>query len=152
MQRSNKGIRNFLSRVDFFLLIPAVLLAIISLSTLLSINTVFFRQQILSLGLSIGIFILFTKLDLGLFSNLSRYLYFGIIFLLILVLLIGVEVNGARSWFEILGVRLQISEIAKPLFIVVLVTFLCSKVTKRIYRFLGAILLVLPFLFPAFHL
>jgi rod shape determining protein RodA len=41
------------------------------------------------------------------------FLYGGAIFLLILVLVLGKEINGARSWFEFGSVTLQPSEFAK---------------------------------------
>lgn len=42
------------------------------------------------------------------------YIFYGItIFLLLLVLVIGKEINGATSWFSIGGVRLQPAEFAK---------------------------------------
>ncbi|MFT7120515.1 MAG: rod shape determining protein RodA [Neolewinella sp.] len=40
-------------------------------------------------------------------------IYVGTVLLLILVLLVGKEINGARSWFSIAGMTLQPSELAK---------------------------------------
>jgi len=143
----SSGLKSFIGRIDFVLLLPSLLLVVISLSTLFSISPVFFRQQLVSLLISVIAFIIFSRLDLNLFSYLSRYLYIAIIFLLVAVLIIGVEVNGAKSWFSIFGIRLQISEIAKPFFLIIMATFLSSVFTARLYRFLGALVIVIPVFF-----
>lgn len=52
-------------------------------------------------------------LDSGFIINTSIFAYIGIIILLILVLLFGKEVNGAKSWFGIGSFGIQPSEFAK---------------------------------------
>jgi rod shape determining protein RodA len=47
------------------------------------------------------------------YSVFSYFIYFAIILLLILVLFLGKEVNGSRSWFVIGSMRLQPAELAK---------------------------------------
>ena len=49
------------------------------------------------------------------------------ILLLILVLIIGKEINGARSWFEFGGLSLQPSEFAKFGTALALASYLSSK-------------------------
>lgn len=55
------------------------------------------------------------------------FIYGALILLLILVLLIGKEINGARSWFEFGGLSLQPSEFAKFGTVLALASFLSSK-------------------------
>lgn len=148
MDKKNTGLRGFFRQVDLLLLVPALVLVVISLSTLLSINLVFFRQQGVALIIAIVGFFIFSKVDLGILSFSSKFIYILIIILLILILIFGIEVNNARSWFDIFGVRIQISEIAKPFFVVVLATFLARNIKKNIYRFLGFFALI----FPVFYL
>lgn len=57
----------------------------------------------------------------------SWFIYGVMLLLLIMVLLIGTEINGARSWFEFGGVSLQPSEFAKFGTALALAGFLSSK-------------------------
>ncbi len=147
MDRNNKGLRGFVRQIDLLLLVPTLLLIGISLSTLFSINPVFFRQQAITLVLGLITFVTFTKIDLSVLSASSKFLYVGLVILLALVLIFGIEVNNARSWFDIFGVRIQISEIAKPFFFIVLAVFLTEKSTKPIFRYLGFFGLLFPVFF-----
>jgi rod shape determining protein RodA len=64
----------------------------------------------------IGAFLLIIAillLDSDFIINSSIFIYLGVIALLILVLLFGKEVNGAKSWFGIGSVGIQPSEFAK---------------------------------------
>ena len=54
-----------------------------------------------------------TLIDNRFYFFFSWFIYGGIVLLLLLVLFIGVERNGARSWFEFGAIGLQPSEFAK---------------------------------------
>ena len=51
--------------------------------------------------------------DSKFFSVFANFIYIGMIILLISVLFLGREVNGARSWFELGPIRFQPAEFAK---------------------------------------
>lgn len=72
-----------------------------------------YGKQLVWIGASfiLGFFILLT--DSKFFTAFSFILYGLMISLLISVLLFGKEVNGARSWFELGGIRIQPAEFAK---------------------------------------
>ncbi len=72
-----------------------------------------YGKQLIWIGASfvLGFFILLT--DSKFFTAFSFILYGLLIALLVSVLLLGKEVNGARSWFELGGIRLQPAEFAK---------------------------------------
>ncbi len=58
-------------------------------------------------------------------TNIMRYvkiLYFAIVILLVLVLFIGEEINGAKRWINVAGFNLQPSEFAKPITVMALAT------------------------------
>jgi rod shape determining protein RodA len=61
--------------------------------------------------LVIAVFVVVT--DTRFYFFFSYFIYGGLIFLLILVLFIGVNINGARSWFAIGSLNLQPTEFAK---------------------------------------
>jgi len=147
MDKKNTGLKGFFKQIDFSIFIPVLVLVIISLSTLFSINPSFFRQQTVALSLALVAFFVFTKVDLRILSYSSKFIYIFIIIFLVLVLLFGIQVNNARSWFDIFGVRIQISEIVKPFFLIVIATFLSQKITKNIYRFVGFAAIFFPVFF-----
>jgi rod shape determining protein RodA len=61
--------------------------------------------------LVIAVFVIVT--DSRFYSFFAYFIYGGLIFLLLLVLIIGKDINGARSWFQFGSLSLQPSEFAK---------------------------------------
>jgi len=74
----------------------------------------------------------------------SLWLYLFTLLLLIVVLLVGREVNGAKSWFVFGPIRLQPSELAKLAIIITLAYYLRNKRLQRISDYLGAVLISIP--------
>lgn len=70
-------------------------------------------NQTIWLVISILAFFLVQLFDDKLWSSLSYFIYAGSILLLLLVLVLGTEIRGARSWFVLGGFSFQPSEIAK---------------------------------------
>lgn len=95
----------------YFILIPILILNIISLLYLY--NTSYFNKQLLYLGLSYIILLILSKINLKYIFKFIKYLYIFSIFLLLLVLLIGREVHGAKAWLHLWGFSIQPSEITK---------------------------------------
>lgn len=58
--------------------------------------------------------------------GLARHAWAGAIVLLVAVLLLGVERNGARRWFELAGTSFQPSEVARVATIVVLASWMSA--------------------------
>ncbi len=73
----------------------------------------FLRKQLLNIGVGIVCF-LFGCIDYHLLADWRKYGFGLVAALLIGVLLIGVEVNGAQRWLSIGGLHLQPAELAKP--------------------------------------
>lgn len=147
MDKRNTGLIGFFRQIDFLLLFPALVLVAISLSTLFSINPSLFRQQSIALTLALIGFIIFSKIDLNVLALSSKFIYVLMIIFLALVLILGVEVNSARSWYDIFGVRLQISEISKPFFVSVLSAYFAQNIKKSLFRFIGFFAVIMPVFF-----
>lgn len=147
MDKNNNGVQGFFRRIDPFLLIPALIIISISLLTLLSISPLFFRQQLISLIIGIVLFLFFVRADLLAFMNLSKALYVVAVILFILLMFFGVEVGGEKNWFDLFGLRFQVSEMIKPFFIIILSSYLFLDIKQRILKFLGAIVLAAPIIF-----
>ncbi len=78
-------------------------------------------------------------IDTRFYIFFARFIYGGIIFLLIMVLIFGKEVHGARSWFEFGQVSLQPAEFAKFGTALILADFL-----KRRRQELTSMKIILP--------
>jgi rod shape determining protein RodA len=79
---------------------------------LFDLNTTIGKQT-LWVGLSLVTFISVLVIDWKFWFSVSYFIYIGAIILLILVLLVGTEIKGAKSWFIIGSFSLQPAEFAK---------------------------------------
>ncbi len=134
-------------RIDFSLLIPALLLVAISLSTLFSIDVTFFRQQSIFLLAGIFLYFIFLNIDYRFFAMYPKLVYAFIIVMFLVVLTFGVEINSSRSWLVIFGISLQIEELLKPFFIVSIAYFLAYKKYSMAIKYIMTILISLPVFF-----
>lgn len=136
-----------IQRVDFSLLIPALLLVAISLSMLFSIDILFFRQQLIFLIAGIFLYFLFLNVDYRFFAMYPKLIYAFVIVMFIVVLTFGVEVNNSRSWLDIFGIRLQIEELLKPFFIIVIAHSLAFPKYPLVLKYILTILISVPIFF-----
>ena len=134
-------------RIDFSLLIPAVLLVAISLSTLFSIDPIFFRQQAIYFGVGIFLYFVFLNIDYRIFFTYSKFLYGLIILGFIIVLSFGTVVNGSKSWLVLFGIHLQVEEVLKPLYIIVIAYFLANSRLPNFLKFIFSICITIPVIF-----
>lgn len=134
-------------RVDFSLLIPSLLLVAISLSTLFSIDIIFFRQQFLFLIAGIFLYFLFLNIDYRFFAMYPKVIYAFIVIMFLVVLTFGTEINSSKSWLIIFGIHFQIEELLKPFFILVIAYFLSFAKYSKGIKFLLTIAISVPVFF-----
>ncbi len=72
-----------------------------------------YGKQFVWIAASLVLAIFVVIIDNRFYFFFSWFIYGFLCFLLILVLIFGTEINGARSWFEFGGLSLQPSELAK---------------------------------------
>lgn len=72
-----------------------------------------YGKQLIWIGASFGLGFLILLTDSKFFTAFSFVIYGLMIGLLAAVLILGKEVNGARSWFELGGIRIQPAEFGK---------------------------------------
>jgi len=72
-----------------------------------------YGKQLIWIGASVVIIIIAMAIDSKFYSAFSFPIYAIVIFILVAVLIFGVRVNGAKSWFVIGSIRIQPAEFAK---------------------------------------
>ncbi|MDE7187368.1 MAG: rod shape-determining protein RodA [Lachnospiraceae bacterium] len=113
---------------DFKLIILVVALTVIGIFAIGSAKDSSLQSKQIA-GLVLGLFLMavLSLFDYSVILHLYWLIYFLNIGLLVLVRLIGVEVNGARRWVNILGIQFQPSETAK----IMLVLFFAQLIMKH---------------------
>lgn len=87
--------------------------------------TYFFSRQLVFAVIGVGVMIVASVFPIGFYRKMSLLLFLAAIMLMLLVLIGGKKVNGARRWFELFGVTFQPSEIAKIAVILFDATLIC---------------------------
>jgi len=138
---------------DFFILASVLVLSVTSILFIYSSNIASdgtlvsneYIKQIVWVSLGLLIMALIIIIDYKHAENFSVYLYFLLIFLLIITLLFGKKVNGARSWLGIMDIGIQPSEFAKITTIIMLSSFYAkrSRSMKKLKTLMEGFLIVL---------
>ena len=121
-----KNMKNSILRKNIAFIIPIFLIIVLSLlnmygaSFISSLYKSAFSRQIVWVFLGIFSCIIFNIIDKRFLFKTATLIYTIGIIMLILVLFLGINVNGASSWFKIGPVSMQPSEIFKPFFIIFL--------------------------------
>ncbi|MBI4067466.1 rod shape-determining protein RodA [Candidatus Gottesmanbacteria bacterium] len=136
--------------LDPTFLIPIIGLSSLSLSIIGSISPHLFVNQLIFFMLGIVLYIFTSELDYRIYRRLSRPFYI-ISLLLLLAVFLGPSVRGATRWIDILGFRLQSSEILKPFIFIVFAHLLTSKNAVKIKNIAFIFLLFLPIIFLIFR-
>lgn len=85
-----------------------------------------YGKQLIWIFAAVALIILVFTIDINFYSFFAYVIYGLMILLLVAVLVLGKEVHGATSWFEIGGVRIQPSEFAKIATALALAKYLSS--------------------------
>ena len=131
---------------NLFFIIPFLIL--ISMSLLLMYHAGFisnlyqnnFEKQLLWFGIGFLILIFFKFFPIKLLFKYSLFLYIINVLLLILVLFIGKNINGAKAWIDLKHFTIQPSEFMKISYSLYL-AYLCSK--KKFFRWRDEIKFIL---------
>ena len=140
---------------DFFILASVLLLVTFGIlfiysSSVASDGTLVsneYIKQIAWASMGLVIMSLAILVDYKTIENYSLYIYGASIFLLLITLLFGNTVNGAKSWLGIMEVGIQPSEFAKISTIIMLSTFYSKRpreMTKLRTLFEGFLIILLP--------
>ncbi|MDR1250523.1 MAG: rod shape-determining protein RodA [Treponema sp.] len=144
-------LRNFLE-IDFPLIFSAIILSIFGILFIYSsgvtsarvlVSTEYIRQIIWSAGGIIAALVI-AMIDYRRLYDLSVYLYFGALLLLVYTCLFGRLVNGARAWIGVGAFGIQPSEFAKITTIIFLARHLdgSKRNSNNFFRFVISCLIV----------
>jgi rod shape determining protein RodA len=137
-----------LKDVDWLLLLAPIALTVFGCIGITSSapDAGYVKKQIISLGigLAIAIAIMFTDYRKIVFE-IAPFFYAAVLVLLVLVLIIGTEINGNKAWLRVGGFSLQPSEFAKAATILMLARHLANvrqaSLSLRDMVIMGAIVL-----------
>ena len=106
----------------------------------------FFFRHLFYICLGICVVIFFSSLSQKNLFSISIFLFFISLFFLILVPIIGIEVNDSKRWLELFFLpRFQPIEILKPFTIILLATILSSEKNFHIYyKYFLSFVTILP--------
>lgn len=125
-------------------MIPVFILLVFSLATLFSIDRDIFRAQLIFTFASIGVFLFLTQLNPSVLRFYSIPIYVSSVLILGAVLFLGIESRGSVRWVEILGVRIQFSEILKPFLALALASYLANLKSFSFKSFISIFILIAP--------
>ncbi|MBI2596989.1 rod shape-determining protein RodA [Candidatus Daviesbacteria bacterium] len=104
-------------------------------------------QQLIFTSVGFVLFLLISQLDLHILKRFVKPLYFFTIFLLILVIILGIETRGSLRWIPLGFFNIQPSEFAKVVLILLLAAFWTKSLPSWINIFKSLIWLTPLFLF-----
>ncbi len=133
-----------LNQIDWLLLAPISVLLIISLVVLQSINPAYLQSQLFSLTIAIVAFFVFSQIPYKDYQPYIIPFYIFTLILLLIIFIIGIESRGAIRWVEVFGIRLQPSEIGKPLLSLTFAGYLASRHFKSLRTYCIVLVFMLP--------
>ncbi len=117
--------------IDWFLIIPALILSGIGLVTMHTFGTghSFAQRQIIWIGISFIVYIIIASTDMRAIKRTSviMTLYGFVVALLALLLIIGHTIMGAKSWIVFGGLSFQPADLAKLALIALLAKYLSRR-------------------------
>lgn len=133
--------------VDWNLLVPIIVLASISLTTLYSLGQGLFFNQAINYFLALIVFLVFSQVDYRLFQPLAKPIYVLSLVLLVFVIVVGFESRGAVRWIDFFGISVQLSEFLKPFLTLALASFLATGRRNNPKGFVLIFILLSPIVF-----
>jgi rod shape determining protein RodA len=140
-----------LATIDPVMLVAIIPIVLGGLATMTGFGggTDFFSRQLLWIGIGLLVMLIISRTDVR-FLRDSRsvvFFYSAAMFLLVLVLLIGKTVKGAKSWFDFGGFSFQPTDIVKLVVIMVMAKYFSRRhveIARIKHLFISALYALLP--------
>jgi len=104
-------------------------------------------KQLLFIGTAVVLIVIILIVDFRVYESFAPILYLLFILLLVAVLVFGIKINGARSWFQLGSFRLQPAEFAKFATVLMLSKYVSGnniKLSTFKDQFRSVLILVVP--------
>lgn len=134
-------------QIDWLLITPMIFLLLLGLTVLRSVSPDLVLQQAIIIAASLAIAFFVATTNYQSLKNFSWGFYFLTLILLIATFAIGQATRGSIRWITLGPLKLQASEIAKPLLIIFFAHFAS---TQNLNRFKNIFISTILFLIPAF--
>ncbi len=128
---------------DLLITIPTVLLICLGILVIYSSDPKLALQQATIAIIGLFLYWFFSSIEIEIYQDYLKYLYFGILALLIIVFILGIETRGSIRWIPLGPFQLQPSEFAKPILILILAKFWSDNKSSWI-NIIKSIIIVLP--------
>lgn len=128
---------------DILIILPIIFLLSLGILVIYSSDLRLAIQQLVFALIGLIIFWFLSQVELESYRPYTKYLYFLMMFLLVVVFILGAETRGSTRWIQIFGLKFQPSEFAKPILILALANFWSSKFPSWKNIFLS-FLIILP--------
>ena len=145
--------KKLLSRVDWMLLLFTLPISLAGLLTMQSYGqgSVFFGKQIIWLSIALCGFFIMSFIDISIIKKTKVLVWLFLIFnfLLMLLLVIGHSLNGARSWFSFGAFSFEPSDFVKIILILVLAKYFSRRhiaIGEVKHLFISAAYFLIPFI------
>lgn len=139
-----------LSSIDWFLVIPVIILVLFSLVTLFSVDSNIFRSQMVFSVIGFVAFLAISQFNSSVLRYYTVPIYLVSLVLLTAVLFLGEEARGSVRWFTIFGVGIQFSELLKPFLGLAFASFLVNIKSYSFKNFLISLGFLSPITFLIF--
>ncbi len=135
---------------NFILLFIVVALMITGALIINKVNDSYTMKQSIGIVLAVVIMIVLSLIDYHFIAKFYGVLYIASTVLLLAVLVAGKNVNNAKRWFEVAGIRFQPSELTKILMIIFMAVYLSDLMEKKqVSTFHGIMGFVIFYAIPA---
>lgn len=133
--------------IDWIMLLPVCFIPLFGLAMLRSTSPQLFTQQLINMAIGVGIFLLIIRFDLTVFRQLAVPLYIFSVLLLLSVFIFSDPTRGSYRWIELGFLRLQPSEVVKPLLVISFASYLCQRPMYKLGNVIQALILFfVPFI------
>lgn len=107
-------------KLDQALTMSMIFLVFLGIAMIFSVAPQLVAQQLSFFVIGLALYVLIAQIDYRLLRHLAPYLYLFVMILLVVTYFWGLTARGSARWITVAEVRIQASEIAKPIMIILL--------------------------------
>lgn len=135
---------NIYRGIDFYLLLPSLIIFVLGVTILSSIAPGLVLNQVFFGIFALFIFLAVAKIDFTIYQNFWKLFYGLSVFFLVLTFIFGEVTRGSVRWIDFGFFRLQPSEIIKPMVVVFCAKCFLDRNTTIFRFFINSILFMVP--------